>query len=57
MNSLYGRFGMKPEMENHVIIDSNLSDKYYDKYIVTNSISLDKSDKELISFFDANQDI
>ena len=47
----------KFKLDNHVIIDSDLAEEYYDKYIVTNSVSLDKSGKKLITFFDSNQDL
>jgi hypothetical protein len=55
MNSLYGRFGMNPLMENHMILPANEASKYHeddsDKWIVSNIIDL-KNGKELISFFD-----
>ena len=50
MNSLYGKFGADPLMETHSVIDSNKSDEYNRKYIVTDEIDL-KNGKELISFF------
>ena len=39
-----------PLMETHSVIDSNKSDEYNRKYIVTDEIDL-KNGKELISFF------
>lgn len=55
MNSLYGRFGMDPLMENHMILPTKEASKYHeddsDKWIVSNIIDL-KNGKELISFFD-----
>jgi DNA polymerase type B, organellar and viral len=53
LNSLYGRFGMKPIIENSEIIDPLLAIKLNDNknIIVTNIIEL-KNGKELISFFD-----
>jgi DNA polymerase type B, organellar and viral len=53
MNSLYGRFGMSPKMESHIILDSNTAEEKYlnnNKYIVTNTINLDNN-KELLSFY------
>lgn len=53
MNSLYGRFGMSPKMESHIILDSSTAnEKYYnnDKLIVTNTIDLGNN-KELLSFY------
>ena len=45
-----GKFGADPLMETHSVIDSNKSDEYNRKYIVTDEIDL-KNGKELISFF------
>lgn len=56
LNSLYGRFGMNPQVENHVIIDSNKTIKIIDKYQVTNIIKFNNG-KELVSFFYNNNDI
>lgn len=53
LNSLYGRFGMNPENEKHVIINTSESFKYYDKFTVTNVLNLDNG-KELISYLDSN---
>lgn len=53
MNSLYGRFGMSPKMETHIILDSNTAEEKYhtnEKYIVTNIINLGNN-KELLSFY------
>nr|QWO71395.1 DNA polymerase [Termitomyces sp. K1Ag] len=52
LNSLYGRFGMNPEMENHIITSEKDSLLIINKKIVTNIIDL-KNGKELISFFDS----
>jgi DNA polymerase type B, organellar and viral len=52
MNSLYGRFGMSPIMDKHLILDSDTAkEKYYkdDKLVITNIINL-TDNKELISF-------
>jgi len=48
MNSLYGRFGMNPDIEHHMIITNELSSNYYNNK-VTNIIDL-KNGKQLISF-------
>lgn len=50
LNSLFGRMGMSPDMENHLILNSDEALKYYSKYNITNTIDL-KNGKELISFF------
>lgn len=49
LNSLYGRFGMNPHVENHLIIDSK--DVLSFEGTITNVLDL-KNGKELISFFD-----
>ena len=51
LNSLYGRFGMNPEMENHLILSKENAIKYYDKYEITDVVDL-KNGKEIVSFFD-----
>lgn len=51
LNSLYGRLGMNPEIENHKIVNSQQALSIYAKYRVQNSINL-QNGKELISFFD-----
>jgi len=53
LNSLYGKFGQKPLMETHLILDKEEILKYETdgKYVITNSIELDNG-KELLSFFD-----
>jgi len=55
MNSLYGRLGMNPELEKHIIITEEEEDKFTNKenIVVTNIISFDNG-KELISFFDSD---
>jgi hypothetical protein len=52
LNSLYGRFGMKPIIEKHEIIDPLLTIALNDdeKLVVSNVISLN-SGKELVSYF------
>lgn len=54
LNTLYGRFGMNPEMENHIIISNTNSLFYYNHKIITNVIDLQMG-KELISFFYNNE--
>jgi len=51
LNSLYGRFGMSPEIENHIIIDSDCEDEYCDndKYSVRDILEFNNG-KELISY-------
>jgi hypothetical protein len=51
LNSLFGRLGMSPEMEKHLILNSENALLYYKNYNITNTIDL-KNGKELISFFD-----
>jgi hypothetical protein len=51
LNSLYGRLGMNPEMENHLIINCAEDLKIFEKYVVSNVLDLNNG-KELISFFD-----
>nr|YP_025890.1 DNA-directed DNA polymerase [Moniliophthora perniciosa]AAQ74286.1 DNA-directed DNA polymerase [Moniliophthora perniciosa] len=50
LNSLYGRLGMNPIAENHIIISNEEALKLYSKKNITNIIDL-KNGKELISFF------
>lgn len=50
LNSLYGKFGTEPVMENHIILDSKKAKGYHDKYVVTNVIDLGNN-KELLSYF------
>jgi hypothetical protein len=57
MNSLYGRFGMSPVFENHLIIDNNELEDYSDKYDVIPKFLGDINDentKILISYLDYN---
>lgn len=56
LNSLFGRLGMSPEMEKHLILNSEKALLYYNNYSVTNTIDL-KNGKELISFFDDISDL
>ena len=51
LNTLYGIFGMNPEVANHLIIPNNESLKYHNNKTITNVIDLEIG-KELISFFD-----
>lgn len=45
LNCLYGRFGMNPVMENHLIISNKELNKYYNNKTITNIIDL-KNGKE-----------
>ena len=63
MNSLYGRFGMNPELENYTIIDNDELDTYFSQYIIKNIIhlnskNLDNNDnnKLLISYLNKNSE-
>lgn len=49
LNSLYGRFGMDPEKENHVIIEQDESLNYHKRKSVRNIIPFENG-KELISY-------
>lgn len=51
LNTLYGRFGMDPKIENHMILSNIDSLKVHNQKIITNVIDLHNG-KELISFFD-----
>jgi hypothetical protein len=51
LNSLYGRLGMDPKMETHIILPSKEALKYYN--LEPDIIPL-KNGKELISFFEKN---
>ena len=53
LNSLYGRLGMNPTKNKHVIVNSTDSYKYYDKFTVSDVMSLDN--KEMISYLDINK--
>lgn len=55
LNSLYGRFGMNPEVENHIIIDSKFSYEYFKKYTITDILDLNNG-KELLSYLPNNND-
>jgi hypothetical protein len=51
MNSLYGRFGMNPNMETHSIIDSKDLESYLDKYEeISYKVLENSNDKILISY-------
>ena len=50
MNSLYGRFGLKPILNEFVIIDKNELDGFIDTSEINDVISLDN--KYLLSFLD-----
>jgi len=49
LNSLYGKFGMSPEMENYALVNSNETINYINKYIITDILDLHNG-KELISY-------
>jgi DNA polymerase type B, organellar and viral len=53
LNSLYGRFGMTPEIENHMILSNNEALKIYNKYEVRNVCDFNNG-RELLSYFDGN---
>jgi hypothetical protein len=50
LNSLYGRLGMNPICEQHLIVSNAKAMGLYDTHYVTNILDL-KNGKELISFF------
>jgi hypothetical protein len=50
MNSLYGRLGMNPDIEKHIITNVEDGLKIFEHYIVTNFLDLHNG-KELISLF------
>nr|YP_010691085.1 DNA polymerase [Phellinus igniarius]WBU93186.1 DNA polymerase [Phellinus igniarius] len=50
LNSLYGKLGMDPDTVSHLIINSDKSQIYNHKYIVTNVIDLGNN-KELITYY------
>jgi DNA polymerase type B, organellar and viral len=52
LNSLYGRLGMSPYVENHIVIESEKSNELLlnEDYTVTNVVDL-QNGKELISYF------
>ena len=52
LNTLYGRFGMNPHIENHSIITTEETLKLNDQKVITNVIDLNNG-KELVSFFDS----
>jgi len=54
LNTLYGRFGMNPHMESHVIITNEETLKLNTQRVITNVIDL-KNGKELVSFFDDHE--
>lgn len=51
LNSLYGRFGMDPEKENHEIIEESESLEFYNNKSVRNVMSFGNG-KELISYLE-----
>ena len=51
LNSLYGRFGMDPEKENHEIIEESESLEFYNNKSVRNVMSFENG-KELISYLE-----
>ena len=54
MNSLYGRFGMDPDFETFLIIDSEELDNYLNKFEVKDFKELNNN-KILISYLDKNK--
>jgi len=55
LNSLYGRLGMNPLCESHVIETHEKAVKLYSNFNITNIIDL-KNGKELISYFKPHSD-
>nr|QWO71399.1 DNA polymerase [Lyophyllum semitale] len=55
LNSLYGRFGMNPEVENHVIIENNKSYEYFNKFVITDVLDL-QNGKEILTYLDNKPD-
>ena len=55
LNSLYGRLGMNPIAENHMIINNQDALNLYSNKTITNVIDL-RNGKELISFFNLESD-
>lgn len=53
LNSLYGRLGMSPDKEQHVIVSNDEALKYISKFEVSNVIDF-QNGRELVSFFDPN---
>ena len=53
LNTLYGRFGMNPQMETHFIVANEENLKLNEVKVITNVVDLKKG-KELVSFFDTN---
>jgi hypothetical protein len=51
MNSLYGRLGMNPEKEIHIILDVDKTTNIYKNYVVTDVEKLNNN-KELLSYID-----
>jgi hypothetical protein len=56
LNTLYGRFGMNPELEKHVIIEGSKRYEYIEKYEVSDILDL-KNGKELVTYSDHNDDL
>lgn len=54
LNTLYGRFGMNPNCEKHLIIDNKDFLEFQNNNIITNVVDL-KNGRELISFFEENE--
>lgn len=53
LNTLYGRFGMNPQMETHLIVASEETLKLNAVRVITNVVDL-KNGNELVSFFDTH---
>jgi hypothetical protein len=56
LNSLYGRLGMNPVTEQHLILNKDTAYEMYSKVDITNVLDL-KNGKELISFFNPISDL
>jgi hypothetical protein len=55
LNSLYGRLGMNPISEQHLILSNEEASRKYSKMNITNILDL-KNGKEMISFFKESND-
>ena len=55
LNSLYGRLGMNPITENHIIIENEKAVKFYQDNTITDIIDFNNG-KEMLSFFNIPSD-
>jgi len=55
MNSLYGKFGMNPEMDQHIIVLGKDIPDLFKKWIIVDQMSL-SSDKFLVTIRNKNED-